>query len=75
MLKMTDKIEENTEPPSPGRTTPSKSNSAARAQNGYDSSSLFQKIKGLIKGKNDPTLREAIEEYIVEAENGNNELA
>ncbi|MCB9991780.1 MAG: HlyC/CorC family transporter [Rhodospirillales bacterium] len=75
MLKMTEKSEEPAEPPSPLRADSHKDNGSGRTQNGSDSGSIFQKIKHMLKGKNDTTLREAIEEYIVEAENGDHGLA
>ncbi len=78
---MTDAIEEKGEPPSPERPSLSQDKNTARkktaanTQNGNDSSSILQKIRNLIKGRSDTTLREAIEEYIVEAENSNDEFA
>jgi len=72
MLKMPEEnAEENNEPPSPGRhPTKSAARKNGRTRNGNGHKSLLNKIKELIKGKPDTSLRETLEEYIEEKPEG-----
>lgn len=73
--------DERGEPPSTRRTAPeheSNGNGRKRAVNGNGNghdNGILHRFIGFLKGKNDTTLREAIEEYIVEGESGTGALA
>ncbi len=80
MFKMSEAKEDPDDPSSRMQNAPAEGNGAAHSSpvkvtlGGHEASGLFSWVRNIVKSKNDPSLRETIEEFIDAAENGEKEI-